>query len=1518
MKKPLEIEQPFRPVLEGPRLDTPTTKLPTEDDALVRFNNLRALKPTLSEQRVRTLALMWLSFQHTRAHEISEFSLFLRPEISKEGNNDLLKVIQSEITDATERTWLIEGAAGMGKTTFCLYLCNEYWETFLSGQQERMPLYIYLPNNTTEHSHAPNNLTQTQEIFLRTVIAWQSQRVLQDLLSEQITADSTDSAWLVQQPLLLILDGFDELKKMKNYYEDQWSDPNSHYDIKVVYGCRPEALEMEYRNNLFGAASLSGKAPTYRGYQLENLKPEQINSYIKKYTSSEKNLTTRDAQWYRDWLKKLPGLDKVIEVPQLLRIVLDILPDIASNFQENPNANILHDFTQWRIYEEFVRQWTLQQAERIRRDGYIKHGGALYNLKGSLEEYLFSYNSNLARTLWSQNQGHINSSLLSSAETLNTRLVEPRYREPIKGASENEASSKKTYQELLTCYTKFDKETIFSKPDAIKIIRSGSLLRIEGQDFRFIHKTIIEYLTMEAITYNLRNQLSQYMQILQPNLEVTDNQFDINLHPLRSEPNMIRSFVDQFKDDEHLRKTLLTILENSKYTPGLDIAASNAITLLNAMNEDFSKRDLNDVQISQADLRMGKFVKTSFTGANLEGVWFHGAHLGGADFSGANLKNIQLGNSYILRKLSRSYDYRGMNSGINAITTYFADGNNQKQSGSWIAGCSNGMIYRWSMLNYELITKYNHGKSVFGCKAVNYVATHNESHLLVSWAYGSAVRIWSLDTGKNQILGDTDTATCVCLSPDGKYIVAGENTGELTVWSVDALNRIKSIAAHLPSVSKVRFSPDQKWLVSTRKDDVKLWSTENWEYKENIELGNIHIQCISFSSDSMLVAFGDLNGSVKLRSIQNRAFNKELKGHVNRIFDISFNIDNQMLISCSADESVIQWSLATGAPLWKLNIPTTRVCYSYGPDEQVLGLVISNPNALVLVPRQRDKSLEALPSICLDYAERIGISPSAEILARWTWNSYIIRLISIKSHQCFLALEWHVMDIKKLVFSPDNKILAAASICGKLKLWSVETGQEIIVDWLPASKVHANKVMLIIFSGDDNDLLLTYDSGHVVLLILTSTHGFFLPSSWKLSANTSGILCDVHFSLKNKPHLTKVLASTAYGYLTIDTAKYTRDIKGSYYVFSPDGETLAVVVEKQYLALFSIEKNDYQQTIYVRYHIDAVSFSHDGMILATSHADHLTFYAAKTGKSLMRCSTAGITGTLKIHWSKQKWSKRFLVVSDHCLQSYTYNFDPVDDTFTWRCSEDYPLYSFFSGIKITQAINVPIELNKRNIGLIEGASAPKESVYIPYNRIFKPLSGTAIAGAQDPLTPSKGSLFKIDTEIWVISVARNIKESKVGFFSNFARNTSRHTFLILEGIINHCRIVIRAELLTINSQVLINIRAIDGIDYTLEDFKKSAEMYEAQQWAITKKQGLQLLDNIRKDQRNIMNYTLLGGENNNNIESYNCVSWCKKHLCLIDISIPNQWYNDILTYPTDLTQPSQESSSPKQSGIDSP
>ena len=374
----------------------------------------------------------------------------------------------------------------------------------------------------------------------------------------------------------------------------------------------------------------------------------------------------------------------------------------------------------------------------------------------------------------------------------------------------------------------------------IQAIRSGCLFRIEGSHFKFIHKSIVEYLVARSI--------------LQGNLEKILNQ-----GLLTKEPEILARLVEKAKKETELKERLEKIILRTKTQPELGTAGANAITILNRMGENFERRDYSDIQIPGADLSGSLCFETNFQRANLEEVQFNQALLLNANLRGANMAEVDFGERAYLQVPSE----------VKCIACYEPG----ERIIHWLVGCEDGTIYRYDDKSGEVVDAYSHGKGVYEGRAMGIAVSHSrhvlascgdeliclrslttgtvlqelEGHTapvvclimsklwLFSGSWDSTIRLWRLpegETGEVQegpvLTGHTFWVTSLALSGNG-WLASGSRDKTIRLWRIPQDNKGKVIVGplldgHSNVIRSLAFN-EKGWLISVGGDEtMRLWN----------------------------------------------------------------------------------------------------------------------------------------------------------------------------------------------------------------------------------------------------------------------------------------------------------------------------------------------------------------------------------------------------------------------------------------------------------------------------------------------------------------------------------------------------------------------------------------------------------------------------------------------------------------------------------------------------------------------
>jgi WD40 repeat protein len=206
------------------------------------------------------------------------------------------------------------------------------------------------------------------------------------------------------------------------------------------------------------------------------------------------------------------------------------------------------------------------------------------------------------------------------------------------------------------------------------------------------------------------------------------------------------------------------------------------------------------------------------------------------------------------------------------------------------------------------------------------------------------VRVWNAVTGdllKTIPLADRPkSVSCIAFSPDGKWIVIGEDftkaevfTGRIELLDAAAGQEVRALVTHHWEVESVAFSRDGHWLASSNWDrKVRVMEFPSGNQVREFESPS-KPRSVAISPDSKVIASGGSDSTVSLWDREGGKDLRRLTGHSDGISAVSFSPDGQRLASASGDGSTRIWNVSTGQSLHTLSGHVGAVtATAYSPD----------------------------------------------------------------------------------------------------------------------------------------------------------------------------------------------------------------------------------------------------------------------------------------------------------------------------------------------------------------------------------------------------------------------------------------------------------------------------------------------------------------------------------------------------------------------------------------------------------
>ncbi|KAF9109037.1 hypothetical protein BGX27_008059 [Mortierella sp. AM989] len=878
---------------------------------------------------------------------------------------------------------------------------------------------------------------------------------------------------LKSREFVLICDGYDESQQTHNLYTSNSLNQSGEWKAQMFISCRSEYIGLDYRDRF--QPSNSGQQPELAQFQEAVIAPfskAQVNDYIERY------VTTKAPLWgtkqYAEALDQIPSMQGLVKNPFLLTLSLEVLPRL------DPGYNLTAaPVTRLALYDEFVALWLergkrrlgekdmsrqeKQAFESLSDEGFTQHGSAfLKDLAAAVYEYqggnpVIEYSHFKDQGTWKMN--------------------------------------------------------FFSRDDEKQLLREACPLTRSGNQFRFIHRSLLEYGMARAVFEPLEGKHQNGVSVpkavvtrrgsvgstfsfdLEDNVEedrACDEQgadFNSPLAKKRfvNEPSILQFLAERVHQEPVFKRQLFKFIEESKKEKKWRIAAANAITILVRAGIRFYGADLKDIRIPGADLSYGQFDSAQLQGAdlrrvNLRNIWLRQANLANTQMAGVqfgersylmeetealscsyspNSRSCAVGisdsniNVYDTTTWTRSHTLRGHSSAVTSVV--YSPGGQEIVSGSY-----DNTVRLWDALTGAT------GRILSGhTDHVRSVAYSPSGQQIASGSDDKTVRLWNAQTGElDRILDGHASHVCsVAYSPSGQQIASGSDDKTVRLWDAKSGAPGPILSGHSSSVSSVMFSPPSGQQIASGSEDktVRLWDAQTGALTRIISGHTSHVRSVVYSPSGQQIASGSDDETVRLWDAQTGAPGSILSGHTRTIRSVVYSPNGQEIASGSDDKTVRLWDAQTG-PL-ALNL---------GSHTRAVSSVAFLPSGLMIASCSYDNTVRlwdaqtgAPGSIFSGHTSgfnSVVYSPSGKQIALGSWDN-TVQLWDSQTGTPVHILRGHVSFVNSVVYSPNGQQIASGSSDTTVRLWDAQTGAPG-----PILEGHTNTVRSVVYAPNGQQI----------------------------------------------------------------------------------------------------------------------------------------------------------------------------------------------------------------------------------------------------------------------------------------------------------------------------------------------------------------------------------------------------------------------------------------------------------------
>ena len=272
-------------------------------------------------------------------------------------------------------------------------------------------------------------------------------------------------------------------------------------------------------------------------------------------------------------------------------------------------------------------------------------------------------------------------------------------------------------------------------------------------------------------------------------------------------------------------------------------------------------------------------------------------------------------------------------------------------------------------------------------------------------------------------------------SPESNTLVTDESRdGPIGIWDAETGQLLHTLAGPTRNVTFFKYSPDGQTLASGNKDGaLRFWDVETGQFLQQTFIAHTgDVSSLAYSPDGRTFASAN-SDEIRVWDIKTRQLLQTLAVPPQGAGRLEYSPDGSTLVGRKREE-IIVWELKSGALKYIFRWDAWHSADASAPDGSTLAG--GGWDGIRLWDAQTGGIRHEFKHHWPYYVSAVAYSPDGRMLASGS-EDRTVRLWNLDTGQNVQIFIGHQDEVSELVYSPDGRTLASGGYDGTILLWDV-------------------------------------------------------------------------------------------------------------------------------------------------------------------------------------------------------------------------------------------------------------------------------------------------------------------------------------------------------------------------------------------------------------------------------------------------------------------------------------------------